>query len=418
MAEFRDYQGNIKKPTVDASDVKTSDNSNVQAKIDDLYIRTSGGSGGGGGDVINLFNPFSQKPLYHHLNQEIAADLIPAQSLIDLQYAHDLGFAMIEINPQLCSDGVYVCKHGSGGKLGAGVKASDSSDPSNILFSSVTSTWLRDNITYKSTWDKGKTVIPTLDEFCFLAKQLGMSVKAGNNGNDNVLAVMRKYLPDDMIFLSGRNTRGNFKGLIEYVWNPQSMSVDTCITRCLLIGNPICIVIEAGKFNGCSDELLDEFSQKAHQNGMLTSMVYPSGSAVIRALSHGLDAICSTNWDVNEIENGNAVNISALNDSNLVLANGASYDSATEQIAMPIGATIKVNANYAHIIRAVSAKIRYNGSLTFGSLTNYTSDGMSVVAQNFVNEPRTVTRSTNMLTITATEATTIYDISVKASIVK
>lgn len=403
--------------TISARDVSVEGWNDMQDAIDGLQSEIDRGGGGGTGTVfVSANNPFAIKPLYHHLNQENVT-LIPAESLLDIAYAKKLGFDMIEVNPQLCSDGVYVCKHGSGGKLGAAIRCKDGTDQSNTLFSSVTSSWLRENITYNSSLEKNRTFIPTLDEFCAFAKQMGIKVKAGNNGNNDVLAVMRKYLSEDEIFLSGRNTRGNFQGLIEYIFNPTTTTVDTCISRCKIIGNPLVIVVEAGKFKNMSNDVLLELTSKAHKEGMLVSIVYPSGGDCMRALSHGVDAICSTTWDINHITTGNRINIGYLRDQQLVLGNGTTYNSTDDVIEMPTGGTITVSTQDYFIIAAMSIDIRYEGRLTFCSLTDYESDGSNVVTQNYVSEPRTVHRRTLMVTITATATTTIYDINIRGSII-
>ena len=63
---------------------------------------------------------FSQFPLYYHF-YPTGGNIIPDQSLYSIAYAKSLGFNIIEANVHKCADGIYVTRHGSSGKLGAGL---------------------------------------------------------------------------------------------------------------------------------------------------------------------------------------------------------------------------------------------------------------------------------------------------------
>ena len=134
-----------------------------------------------------LINLFSGKPCYHHFDpyQSIAANMgIPSQTLADVVYSKTLGFSLIEANVHECSDGVFVCIHGSSGKLGKGLKSVDGSytpeELEDMSFSAVTSTWLREKVVYNSFIKKYCLPIPTLDEFCAACKSVGLKIKFDN----------------------------------------------------------------------------------------------------------------------------------------------------------------------------------------------------------------------------------------------
>jgi hypothetical protein len=364
---------------------------------------------------LSLFNIFTL-PLYHHLNQELTTVGIPAQSLYDIQYAKSLGFNMIEVNEQLCSDGVYVCKHGSNGALGKGIKAINNNDYSNTLFSSVTSAWLRENIRYDSTIAKYCGFIPTLDEFCKECKKLNMAIKISKTAT---LAIARKYLPDHMIWISGISSRGDFRGTIEYIWD-NAEPIDTAIENCKKIGAPLNIVIKSGQFDNTTDALVSELCTKAHNNGFTVGAVYPTPNSLLRAFELGVDVVGSTGNNVNLITNGNAKNITSLNSSELTLSN-ATYNNATDTMTIASGGSITVNDN-GFKSGVVTARLRYKGKLTINDgvftgygLKEYESDGEKEVQYSIAIQPLSNNNKTKWLVITANTATTIYDMSIYCS---
>lgn len=361
---------------------------------------------------FNIFN----LPLYHHLNQEEPACNIPAQSLYDIQYAKRLGFNLIEANPHKCADGVYVCKHGRYGKFGAGLKALDGNDYSTTLFSSITSTWLRENITYDTNYGKHSGFIPTLDEFCEECKKLNMMVKL--YGYEGVLDVARKYLTDDMIWLTATK-RGHFRGTIEYIWDGEK-EISELISECIIIGAPLNIVIEAGKFDSLSDEKIIELCTSAHENGFTVGTVYPTSKSLLRAFSLGVDVAGSTVSNVNFLKYGTDKNITALNSTDLVLTN-ATYDAENYVINIINGGSIAVNEDNAFRSGITSLRIRYDGNLTIknvdntNKLENYESDGNSIVEFSVVRQEYMNQTHTKWLDIVANEDTIIYDIELHCS---
>ena len=359
----------------------------------------------------SLFNPFATAPVYHHLNQETTSTCnIPAQSIYDVNYAKALGFSLIEVNTHKCSDGVFVCKHGSSGKLGYGLKADDGQDYSETLFKDVTSDWLRSHITYNAI-DKYSGHIPTLEEVCAECKKLSMMIKISNA---EAVAVARKYLPDDMIW-STQNKRGDFRGLIEYVWY-KSQTIDSCIATCLNIGSPINIVIAAGEFGSHTDDEIKELTQKAHENGFTVGTVYPTSSDIIRALSLGVDAICSTANHINLFDAGDVMNIRNLNDSKSVYSDGASYDADNDVISMAELSTIGVTAENIPSGK-LSLRLRYSGSVTINDDLTYESDGSVTIPYAVVMQPKRGKTYDKWLTIKADSQTTIYEISLSCATV-
>lgn len=360
-----------------------------------------------------FYNPFAGVPIYHHLNQETAEKAercdIPAQSLYDINYAKSLGFNMIEVNPQKCSDGVFVCKHGVSGALGYGLKAADGEDYSTTAFTSVSSDWLRSNISY-DTIDKYSGHIPTLEEVCAECKKLSMMIKVSGM---EAIEVARKYLPDDMIWATLWNAdRGDFRGIIEKVWDNTSTTIDDCIAVCLTIGKPLNIVIAAGTTP--TDDEVKELVQKAHKNGFTVGMVYPTSADIVKALSLGVDVLGSTMHNINLFDVGDVLNIRHLSDPNIELSTGAEYDSVNDIITMANGSTINVPADNM-ISGKLSLRIRYSGSVTINGDLTYDSDGTVTIPYAIVWQRKTGKTYGNWLTIKANSQATIYEISLSCA---
>lgn len=380
-------------------------------------------------NVNNLYGSFlnvtSSLPYYHHLNQEKPKNVIPAQSLFDIHYAKSLGFKMIEVNVHKCSDGVYVCKHGINGALGAGVKSKDGQDYSNTKFSDVTSTWLRENITYDVYLEKYNGHIPTLDEFCRECKKLSMVLKISSN-DIGVLNIARKYLPDDMLWTLF-NERNGYRGTIEYVYYKDNETVDNAMINCRKIGAPLNLVIASGTFPNYTDEELTELVEKSHANGFTVSMVYPTTNNALRALNFGIDAICATNTNANLLSIGNAKNISNLDNSDLIISPGSQYNSDSDTISLVDSGTIDVNTDRRITYKQYgmcSVRIRYKGILTivighdsvYETLQDYENDGSFEVAFCNILQPLDDIESFDKwITIKSKGETEIYKLDISCS---
>ena len=373
-------------------------------------------------EAKSLLNIFAGKPFYHHFDPETSAanQSIPSQSLFDVAYAESLGFDFIEVNLHKCSDDVFVCKHGSAGKLGGGLKSVDGTmTPEEIAalsFDEITSEWLRDNVVYDCVNPAYSTYIPTFDEFCVECKKYGLGIKFEGL---EALPIACKYLPDDRLFINSAS-RGEFKGTVEIVWKPSTETIDTAIGRALVVGAPCQIVVTAG--TDLSQIDLKTACQKVHQNGFLMGVVYPKTNAALYALSCGVDAICSTYRNINTFDCGNLFNLDRLDDSRIILSD-ATYDSNTKTISVNSGGYVGVNFDARRPFAKVCVTIRYSGTLTLSSgvntdyynLQEYESDGSEYIkyAVAIAQTSNSVDFS-RALTITANENSEIYMLKVSA----
>ena len=371
-----------------------------------------------------LYNPFRRKMLYHHLNQETAGastgykhTQVPAQSLYDVAYAKALGFEMIEANVHACSDGVFITKHGSSGTFGEGLKSDDGVDYKNVAINTISSDYIRQHITYDSSLAKYNSPIPTLDEFASECKKHGMLIKA--DYKEGALEVLRQYLTDDCIFFTGMKKRGNFKGMMEIVWNGQDFS--TFKSSCEALGHPLNIVVAAGTFSSYTDEKIKELTSFAHSNGYTTSVAYATTNDWVRAKKLGIDANISTFRSINDFELGIDCNINDLTSNDLIL-DGCTYNDIEKVINMPKDSIVYVKSSKIFGFGKCAVDVCYNGTITVimgqdysdYNLDNFKSDGRETI--NVANVIQDVGEQYNRwVTIKANENTVIKNINIRAS---
>lgn len=341
-------------------------------------------------------NPFENKPYYHHINAEVPSNEvgIPSQSLADIEFAKKLGFDWIECNIHQCSDGNYVCKHGTSGKLGTGVKSNiGTTDYSNTAFSNVTSEWLRTNISLSSNISKYDGLfIPTLDEFCAKCKELGMGVKLSTTINNDTITIARKYLTDEKIWIVAnvRDPRVGFRGLVEVGYD-STLSEAENIEKIEKVGFPTNLCINAS-------EVLDaDFVSALHKLGATIGVVYSTATQSIQQLKNGADVICSTFNLINPFTDGDK-QVTKLNDDSLSFVGNHNYDATTETLQLANGTEMKCNPyEEGFYVGKVGLSILYSGSLDIAigddkqscKLTNYQSSGMLICSVLYLEDTET-----------------------------
>ena len=369
-----------------------------------------------------IFNPFALKNQYYHFNQETAAaeTFIPAQSLYDIRLAAQLGFEWIEANAWPCSDGVFITKHGSGGAFGNGIKSDNGVDYSAKQINSVSSEEVRSHITYDSRIAKYCSPIPTLEEFLAECKKYNMGVKTNNQSG--LLAVMRKYLTDDKIFISYM-PRGDFKGLLEVVYYPNE-GYEKLEEKCNQTGYPLQVIIASGQFEGMSDDAVKAVVEWCHVRNYTVAVPYLSSMNWMRAQRLGVDVNLSCERTINPFLVGNDKNISSLSDSGIALSGSASYNAETDTIVMSRNSILTISADNIRF-GAVSAEICYDGMVTimFGhgkgihSFVDIESDGNDVFSAAQAILPQNGEETTDFyIKIYAKEDNTIIkDLNVRCS---
>ena len=355
--------------------------------------------------------------IYHHINVESSTFIVPSQSLYDIAYAKMLGFEVIEANLKTCSDGVVVVKHGTAdGGLGQGlIFASGSGYTESTKFSEITSTALRQNVTYDSQWPKFRSHIPTLDEFCAECARLDM-IPYLRGINATSLAIARKYFPDEKMIIEGV-PRGDFKGLMT-IYGSLS-DPDDILAVCKNYGSPFYYGYAAGAV--ASDESVSNVVKKLHENGFMVAVAYVTAQRYKHLAGLGVDFLASTTEaSIPAFYEGNALNIVGCSSEELTLV-GATYDSATGTIAMAQDDLIRIYSDkLAGNASKICLRIIFDGvvDISFGSdptpaqsFTDLASNGEQAneiaLAVSLKNSP--------VVSIKAKSATTIKDIAVYGS---
>ena len=359
--------------------------------------------------ATNAENPFSQLPIYYHFYPG-GGNVVPDQSLFAVSYAKSLGFNVIEANIHRCSDGVYVTRHGNSGKLGGGLCFAEGSGiDENTAFKDITSTLLRENVTFDSPVEKYRSAIPTLEEFCMECKRHNMILFLQTIDN-NVLEIARNYLPDERIIAYGLKNRGDFKGLIT-TW--QNLTEDTDVLG-------ICNKYGAPYLLGCfiqssmSDEKFKEYCDLVHDNGYLIASAYVTGKTLMRLKNLGFDAFASTYGDVNVFSDGNRHNITSLDEFATTSTLKKNGDGSW---AVPRYAQLTIDDDeFLEKLGKCCIKIKYTGEMhiTIGGRTvyNMVSDG-----EDFVEFAYEVSYRNDIVKIKAVTAVTVHSIEVSSSIV-
>ena len=358
-----------------------------------------------------LYNPFVGQPLYHHLNQE-QASAIPAQSLYDIAYAKALGFQVIEANVHKCADGVYVTKHGSSGKLGAGlVFAEGCGITADTAFGSVTSADLRAYVTYDTPLPQYAGHIPTLDEFCAECKRLGMKILL-QVIDDEVLNIARTYFADSDIIAYGIKSRGDFKGLITTFQDvADNTTVESVLSVCESFGKPY--VFGGFWSSSMSDDKVREIVTALHKNGYLAGAAYAETLAIRRLAGLGVDVFASM-ADVNLFDAGNVNNVFSFDNFDVV---SGTVTKENGMANMSQGAVLSLSdVAFENNHGKVLVSLLFDGELNvqLGNIKTYTvaSDGTA-----WVTIARVIGRSSKVVGFEAKTDIVIKGVKVLSSVV-
>lgn len=232
--------------------------------------------------------------------------VIPAESLANIQVAKRLGFKVTEASIHPTADDDYVVLHGTeDGKFGRQVvDLNGEYTYENTNITTKTMAWIKENIRYRSTIEKYRVAPPSFSEWLQECRKLGMipffqcskQVRA-----DYVDKIMGKgnYLSwtGDREFVDGFIQRG--AGTFT--------DADDLVEKCDEIGLPVGIGVGLSSH---TDAEVKEFVEALHEKGYMAvwNSCYSSVADNQRALKLGLD-LSTSGWDIPDIENGNLCNL-------------------------------------------------------------------------------------------------------------
>ena len=259
-----------------------------------------------------------------------------------------------------------------------------------------------------------------MDEFAATCKKYNLAIKV--EYADGVLPLLRKYFTDDKLFFTQMQSRGDFKGLIEVIWNP-TMNMTDFEKKCKDLGHPLQIIIQSGYWDELTTEQIEGIVSFSHERGYTLAVPYLLASQWVAAKAMGVDVNLSCYASIPSFSVGNRKNISSLKDAELIKEGGATYDAENDIITMPKGSAIKVKAD-SMVLGAVAVDMLYKGNITLVfsqsmgtrniTCASAVYDSFSYASAIYPESANTI-YSNEYVTITANEDTILQSISIRCS---
>lgn len=362
------------------------------------------------GNNINIMSHLFVDKIYDSSNP-----IIPAESIYDLETISRLGIRFSEGNIHRTSDGYYVVTHGNQGKLGGAFETVNSESASDVVIAEHTLSDLKTNYRYRSTYNKYKGSIPTMEEWLYACAKNDIlpciqpsTITVTQEFIDKVKAITGNRVVINM--LGNDNLRDMFDGVIINYKNTTNINIIN--NDLATIGAPMIYMLDATAFDQMTTDQLKAMTNLIHSYGCLAMIpaFYLSVEKRIEAMRCGFDLIGS-GWDVEDFHDGNVCHLIGDTSFTDYTHNGTVTDYT---LVLSAGKTVSSNnTNVVHIGKG-SLHIRFNGiiTVTMGEYinTNLTSDGSEDVwiSTVFVDE-------TPNFSISVVNATTIYSITYDAS---
>ena len=211
--------------------------------------------------------------IYHFGMDEVAIrtetpPVIPSQSIYDVRYAKKLGYRCIEANLHKTSDGQYVTTHGLNGALGHDFDDLEGNDAYGVVIAETTLESLRTNYRYRSSLEKYKIPITTLEEFCGEAKKQGLVVML-QYVDKTSLEIAKGILGSNNLFMYNA-PRSEYNGaILEYLYYDTKEEI---LNRCRTVGKPYIYSMDnPSKFD---DYTLKDIVSTLHNEGYYVASAY------------------------------------------------------------------------------------------------------------------------------------------------
>lgn len=324
-------------------------------------------------DITSLFlhgSPFYSHCFLDATASETAANenVIPSESIHDIEFARRVGFKVIEANTQETADGQYVVIHGIDDNWGYEVYDLAGSDISSVAINTCTMDWIREHVRYRSKYAKYRTVPLELTEW----------LKACRMNNLIPLVRIRKSEDIDLV--------NNIMGKNNYIaYNASRSDTDGCLI--IYVGSGVTTyeqfverfvgtippaIIALGNWNSWSVDDVKKAVKWTHDRGLLISAPgnYMTQAAIQKYYMLGFDVFASTS-NIPPITHGNLLNISSdegyssadFNTTGTVNADGVLVLSKDQYIELAVS---KKQSQY---IAGATLFTRFSGSpiITMGS---------------------------------------------------
>ena len=371
-----------------------------------------------------LPNPFQNAPHYYHfaangfIKDPSGRNIIPSQSIADVEIAARLGFKYIEANIHQTADGHFVCIHGSSGTNGNcfGPEVEEPYQTTNIA--DCTLEFIKQNVRYRSDEEKYRTAPPSLEEFCEACKNNNIGIMAGISGKKEALDICIRILGDNVLAYGPYNTiREDFAGYI-IVWNNNStVSAESLMANAVKYGKPyVCGLGANTQTKLKEDGTWEQFIADMHARGFYLNMagVYQKENEMIEGFKSGIDNSASghqvnpftSNYELFDIDS----------DDQTGLKTTGKFDEGV--LTLSAGQTLECGSEDIISLGKGQLDIKFIGSLKldFGSLSeNYQRNITSENPNDLISLSDYFFRRKTKLKITAQSDTTINYLVYKTS---
>ena len=360
-------------------------------------------------NIADYISPFKFKAFGDHLFVNRMTDaVIPHESLYHVRVSRLMGFNAIEANVHKTSDNVYIVNHLESGKFGRYFHHVDgNTDISNTAVSSVTWSWIVENVRYNSTVKKYQTRPCRLEEFLSECRQQNI-IPFIDSDEAAVVALANKYMGRNNYIAYGA-TRANCPDSIIYVWSSLTTK-EEILALCNSYGRPF--IYGMANPSSFTDEQLKEIVALLHENGYWIGTSYQDNNWYKYSYL-GFD-LNTAQRSINRLDNGNVCDI------NSIFGFGSfTFTSATETDGVLTysgnGTLVPSFTAETLSVGGIDLEIVFNGEITVPAIgerlqTTFTSDGSYPV---FVTTP--IINGSPALSITVSSGTVVYDCKYKVS---
>lgn len=263
-----------------------------------------------GGNRHDYGTPFDFSKMWYHFGMQAVSQLsvaeqqvIPPQSIYDIEMASRLGFKYIELNVQITSDGDFVCTHGiSNRMLGHDFTDLLGNDAYGTVISDYTIAQLKSNFRTRSIYPKYRVPIASLEEALIACKKNNIAPLVRYR-NQEELDLINHYMENNYILYQGN--RSDFNGVI--AWYDEITSASQAATICEEIGAPL--ILSISNPWDLSDNVVKDIIGTIHSYGCKVGGAYATIAQVNKYIAMGFDAFAITGNQVDIFDYGNLINL-------------------------------------------------------------------------------------------------------------
>lgn len=350
--------------------------------------------------------PFAKDKFYAHMfigqvDASFSSTIvIPSESIFDVQIASRLGFKYFEANVRKTSDGKYVVTHGLNGYLGNDFETLQGASAADVNISETTFADLRNNYRYRSSYEKYKVPITSLEEFCEACLAANMRPVLQYVDEDE-LEIAKGYFGNDMILYNGdRTVFGGY--IMEFL---KLATKELIVDRCQTVGAPYMYCMS--NYAEFTDSELYEIIAAVHSVGCYIGFAgnYTKMDTIIKLLRMGFD-FSSSDCNVNDFDGANIMSVYADHTFSGVTHTGTVSNGV---LTLADGDTITVSSGSTTMLQKAMIDIIYDGTLYLIN-KNVTSDGKAPVHFGYCTK-----NGSMALTFTASGTVTVKDFACRIS---